>query len=154
LVSRRENKIGIGKTPTKDPTNQWWLRGFEEALRGVGTDGTPSPTTAGGLTREENTLTRNGSQLYKFFVRGEVIPGTLSDKKTIIEGVAIEVKEKVSSKVEGKKEKKRKRDREEDDESRKLRKEKKKKSKKQKTDSSESATPIEQDSDPRKAKKK
>ena len=82
LVSRRENKIGIGKTSTKDPTNQWWLRGFEEALRGVGTDGTASPNTAvGGLAREENTLTRNGSQLYKFFVRGEVIPGTLLDKK-------------------------------------------------------------------------
>ncbi|RAO67879.1 uncharacterized protein BHQ10_003891 [Talaromyces amestolkiae] len=151
LVSRRENKIGIGKTSTKDPTNQWWLRGFEEALRGVGTDGTASPNTAvGGLAREENTLTRNGSQLYKFFVRGEVIPGTLSDKK---KAVVLEVKGEISIKDKVKKEKKRKRDGEEDDESRRLRKEKKR-SKKQKTESSGSATPAEQDSDSRKARKK
>ncbi|KAJ5162568.1 uncharacterized protein N7500_004398 [Penicillium coprophilum] len=38
LVSRKANNHGVGKKTTKDPTNQWWLRGFEDALKGVGND--------------------------------------------------------------------------------------------------------------------
>jgi nucleolar protein TMA23 len=129
LISRRETKIGIGKTPTKDPTNQWWLRGFEEALRGVGKDG--GATATGATDDTTNSLTRNGSQLYKFFVRGEVIPGTLRDKEQ-------QAVDKGSSEDKKKEKKKRKRDRDDDDDgSNKRKEEKEKKRKKRKTDEPE-----------------
>ncbi|KAL2828130.1 hypothetical protein BJY01DRAFT_228652 [Aspergillus pseudoustus] len=72
LVARRSGNQGIGKKTTKDPTNQWWLRGFEDALKGVGTDAPANGSTAG----KANALT---SELYRFFVRGEVVPGTLGN---------------------------------------------------------------------------
>ncbi|KAH8698818.1 hypothetical protein BGW36DRAFT_376790 [Talaromyces proteolyticus] len=128
LISRRENKVGIGKKSNKDPTNQWWLRGFEEALRGVGQDGVA--TSAGS---EGNSLTRNGSELYKFFVRGEVIPGTLEG---VGERLATEVAaEEPEKKKKSKSEKKRKRgdgqseDNNDDDGDRKRKEEKRKKRK-------------------------
>ncbi|KAJ0420483.1 hypothetical protein BJY00DRAFT_312908 [Aspergillus carlsbadensis] len=73
LVARRSGNQGVGKKTTKDPTNQWWLRGFEDALKGVGTDAAAGGSTAG----KANALT---SELYRFFVRGEVIRGTLGDE--------------------------------------------------------------------------
>jgi nucleolar protein TMA23 len=72
LVARRSGNQGVGKKTTKDPTNQWWLRGFEDALKGVGTDAAATGSTAG----TANALT---SELYRFFVRGEVIRGTLGN---------------------------------------------------------------------------
>ncbi|CAP94074.1 hypothetical protein E8E15_003937 [Penicillium rubens] len=75
LVSRKANNHGVGKKTTKDPTNQWWLRGFEDALKGVG-DNSFEANSA----RENNALT---SELYRHFVRGEGLAGTLegTDKK-------------------------------------------------------------------------
>ncbi|KAL4939500.1 hypothetical protein BDV06DRAFT_230982 [Aspergillus oleicola] len=75
LVSRRSGNSGIGKTTTKDPTNQWWLRGFEDALKGMGTDAGKGAGDNG--ASRGNALT---SELYRFFVRGEVVPGTLGNK--------------------------------------------------------------------------
>ncbi|KAL3468192.1 hypothetical protein BJX64DRAFT_85755 [Aspergillus heterothallicus] len=95
LVARRSGNQGIGKKTTKDPTNQWWLRGFEDALKGVGTDAPANGSTAG----KANALT---SELYRFFVRGEVVPGTLGNK-----GVDKDVRE-------GDKTKKRKRERDDE----------------------------------------
>lgn len=69
LVSRKNNNHGVGKKTTKDPTNQWWLRGFEDALKGVGTE---QRDNGGGSSA--NALT---SELYRFFVRGEVLEGTI-----------------------------------------------------------------------------
>lgn len=71
LVARRSGNEGVGKKTTKDPTNQWWLRGFEDALKGVdnGAGG-----AAGGSSRAPNALT---SELYRFFVRGEGLAGTI-----------------------------------------------------------------------------
>ncbi|RAH80925.1 hypothetical protein BO86DRAFT_410474 [Aspergillus japonicus CBS 114.51] len=71
LVARRKGNSGVGNKTTKDPTNQWWLRGFEDALKGVGEAARP-PTAA----PAPNALT---SELYRFFVRGEVVAGTLGD---------------------------------------------------------------------------
>ncbi|CAG8893726.1 unnamed protein product [Penicillium egyptiacum] len=75
LVSRKANNHGVGKKTTKDPTNQWWLRGFEDALKGVGNDSFEANSA-----RENNALT---SELYRHFVRGEGLAGTLegSEKK-------------------------------------------------------------------------
>ncbi|RAH68665.1 uncharacterized protein BO66DRAFT_429832 [Aspergillus aculeatinus CBS 121060] len=72
LVARRKGNSGVGNKTTKDPTNQWWLRGFEDALKGVGEE-RRTPADA----RTPNALT---SELYRFFVRGEVVAGTLGDK--------------------------------------------------------------------------
>ncbi|CAI7613052.1 unnamed protein product [Penicillium crustosum] len=52
LVSRKANNHGVGKKTTKDPTNQWWLRGFEDALKGVGNDSFEANSA-----RENNALT-------------------------------------------------------------------------------------------------
>lgn len=73
LVARKQNNHGVGKKTTKDPTNQWWLRGFEDALKGVG-DESPSAVSA----KTNNALT---SELYRFFVRGEGLAGTLDREK-------------------------------------------------------------------------
>ncbi|KAJ5488178.1 hypothetical protein N7453_011632 [Penicillium expansum] len=59
LVSRKANNHGVGKKTTKDPTNQWWLRGFEDALKGVGNDSFEATSA-----RENNALT---SELYRHF---------------------------------------------------------------------------------------
>ncbi|CEN62870.1 hypothetical protein ASPCAL09499 [Aspergillus calidoustus] len=75
LVARRSGNQGVGKKTTKDPTNQWWLRGFEDALKGVGTDAAAN-AASGSTAGKANALT---SELYRFFVRGEVIRGTLGD---------------------------------------------------------------------------
>ncbi|KAJ5774742.1 hypothetical protein N7457_009638 [Penicillium paradoxum] len=73
LVSRKANNHGVGKKTTKDPTNQWWLRGFEDALKGVGNDSFEATSA-----RENNALT---SELYRHFVRGEGLAGTLDGLK-------------------------------------------------------------------------
>jgi nucleolar protein TMA23 len=72
LVSRKANNHGVGKKTTKDPTNQWWLRGFEDALKGVGDD-----SHEGVSARAGNALT---SELYRNFVRGDGLAGTLNSK--------------------------------------------------------------------------
>ncbi|KAJ5131249.1 uncharacterized protein N7515_007288 [Penicillium bovifimosum] len=73
LVSRKANNHGVGKKTTKDPTNQWWLRGFEDALKGIGNDSFEATSA-----RESNALT---SELYRHFVRGEGLAGTLDGVK-------------------------------------------------------------------------
>jgi len=72
LVARKANNHGVGKKTTKDPTNQWWLRGFEDALKGVGDD-----SYAATSAKTNNALT---SELYRNFVRGECLAGTIDEK--------------------------------------------------------------------------
>ncbi|KAJ6093950.1 hypothetical protein N7467_002795 [Penicillium canescens] len=72
LVARKANNHGVGKKTTKDPTNQWWLRGFEDALKGVGDE-----SHEGVSARAGNALT---SELYRNFVRGDGLAGTLDSK--------------------------------------------------------------------------
>lgn len=88
LVARKQNNHGVGKKTTKVPTNQWWLRGFEDALKGVGDD---SPAAVSAKTN--NALT---SELYRFFVRGEGLAGTLEKKKadTVVEKTRVKSKRK------------------------------------------------------------
>ncbi|KAJ5936571.1 hypothetical protein N7466_003021 [Penicillium verhagenii] len=74
LVARKQNNHGVGKKVTKDSaTNQWWLRGFEDALKSVGEEKTETSAST------SNALT---SELYRFFVRGEGLAGTLHDDKS------------------------------------------------------------------------
>ncbi|CAI7636571.1 unnamed protein product [Penicillium pancosmium] len=110
LVARKQNNHGVGKKTTKDPTNQWWLRGFEDALKGVGDDSYEATSA-----RSNNALT---SELYRHFVRGTGLSGTINEKKTT-EVTKLETKEKSKSKS------KRKRDSDEEDSDRRVRKEEK-----------------------------
>ncbi|KAJ5711810.1 hypothetical protein N7488_005966 [Penicillium malachiteum] len=97
LVARKQNNHGVGKKVTKDSaTNQWWLRGFEDALKGVGEEAPAAKPASNALT----------SELYRFFVRGEGLAGTLDVKKDVKE-------EKSKSKTS---KSKRKRDDDEEDE--------------------------------------
>ncbi|KZZ87967.1 hypothetical protein AAP_05233 [Ascosphaera apis ARSEF 7405] len=65
LVSRKQNTLGVGKK-TIDHSNQWWLRGFEAALKGVGTPGTATPTSQESYCPGLSA----GSELHRFFVSG------------------------------------------------------------------------------------
>ena len=72
LVARKQNTLGIGKKTTHDNTNQWWLRNFEAALRAVGDNGSATPTS-----EESNSVSQGKSELYRFFVKGEGLAGTI-----------------------------------------------------------------------------
>ncbi|WEW54802.1 hypothetical protein PRK78_000227 [Emydomyces testavorans] len=85
LVARKRNTHGIGKKTTHDHTNQWWLRGFEEALKGVGNDGSATPTTS--ASEENNGSVGIRSELYRFFVRGEGLKGTIGTRVDAVEVV-------------------------------------------------------------------
>ncbi|EEH34349.1 hypothetical protein PAAG_05398 [Paracoccidioides lutzii Pb01] len=73
LISRKKNTHGLGKKTTHDYTNQWWLRGFEAALKGVGDDGSATPSSDGSGFGASGT-----SELYRFFVKGEGLEGTIN----------------------------------------------------------------------------
>ncbi|RMJ25889.1 hypothetical protein PHISP_03223, partial [Aspergillus sp. HF37] len=48
LAARKQNTHGLGRQTTRDPGNQWWLRGFDDALKGVGnSDNTGAGATTG-----------------------------------------------------------------------------------------------------------
>ncbi|KAJ9199378.1 hypothetical protein DTO164E3_4690 [Paecilomyces variotii] len=138
LVARKSNKDGVGRKTTKDHSNQWWLRGFEEALRGVGDDGTANES---GVGQQGSSLIRNGSELYKFFVRGEGLKGTIEENANRLKEEKKKKKEKKTSEDSSEEKKKsrskRKRDDDEDEESkeaRALRKEERRKKRKMKED--------------------
>ncbi|CAG8923948.1 unnamed protein product [Penicillium salamii] len=96
LVARKSNNHGVGKKTTKDATNQWWLRGFEDALKGVGQDSHEANSA-----REGNALT---SELYRHFVRGTELAGTLEPMKT--EEVVVSAEEAARIKKEEEREEK------------------------------------------------
>jgi nucleolar protein TMA23 len=75
LVARKQNNHGIGKGSTQDYTNQWWLRGLEEALKAVGQNGRVETRS------EPNSLAGGTGELYKFFVKGDGLPGTVESKR-------------------------------------------------------------------------
>ena len=100
LVARKANNHGVGKKTTKDATNQWWLRGFEDALKGVGQESHEANSA-----REGNALT---SELYRHFVRGSGLAGTLDPKKEKVgvEEVTVSAEEAARLKREEEKEEK------------------------------------------------
>ncbi|KAI5302091.1 hypothetical protein KEM56_001050 [Ascosphaera pollenicola] len=75
LVARKQNTLGVGKK-TVDHSNQWWLRGFEAALKGVGSPGTATPTSQESYCSGISA----GSELHRFFVSGGVLVGTIEAK--------------------------------------------------------------------------
>ncbi|KAL4880150.1 hypothetical protein BJY04DRAFT_191791, partial [Aspergillus karnatakaensis] len=140
LVARRSGNSGVGNKTTKDPTNQWWLRGFEDALKGVGQERDESL----GVVGKGNALT---SELYRHFVRGEVVPGTLGGKKkneeTGKDGEDVKVKVSTSKKrkrdddVDAEVKEKEKEERKEEKKAKKMKKKAEKEGKREKKDKKE-----------------
>ncbi|OJD26150.1 hypothetical protein ACJ73_02477 [Blastomyces percursus] len=102
LIARKKNTHGLGKRTTHDHTNQWWLRGFEAALKGVSDDGSATPQPDGSGSAASGT-----SELYRFFVKGEPLEGTI-DTVDIFEGKEVKGSCMMSTE-EGEKKRKRKR---------------------------------------------
>lgn len=79
LAAKKSNTHGLGKKTNADPKNQWWLRGFEDVLKGVGTEDRAGDQTQGSGVGSARAGTALGSELYRFFVRGEGLRGTIGD---------------------------------------------------------------------------
>ncbi|RJE18690.1 hypothetical protein PHISCL_08974 [Aspergillus sclerotialis] len=76
LAARKHNTHGLGRTTTADPKNMWWLRGFEDVLKGVGDDGAGEERRGDGVARTGLT-----GELYRFFVRGQGLKGTIGESE-------------------------------------------------------------------------
>ncbi|EDN05760.1 hypothetical protein I7I51_06129 [Histoplasma capsulatum] len=72
LIAQKKNNHGLGRKTTHDHTNQWWLRGFEAALKCVGDDGSATPQSD-----RSGSSASGSSELYRFFVKGESLEGTI-----------------------------------------------------------------------------
>ncbi|KAL1953336.1 hypothetical protein VTO42DRAFT_2990 [Malbranchea cinnamomea] len=107
LVSKKRNTFGLGKKATHDHTNQWWLRGFEEALKGIGTEESATPTESEGTASNDSTKPR--SELYKYFVKGEGLPGTIDCDVERKDAAGVDIVA-AGCEITAPKEKKRKRD--------------------------------------------
>lgn len=122
LISQKRNGFGVGKKAHEPPSgNEWWLKGFAAALGNFGktgserdtSDGSGWSTPVGG--RPEYTGKHAG--LYKYFVGGGLMEGTIEEKerkqKTADGGVYENSRDRSDSKTSDiKNERKRKRDRE------------------------------------------
>lgn len=82
LISRKPNTLGVGTKTTHDHTNQWWLRGFEAALKGVGDNGstTEDPAATSNTTNDRDRRDTK-HELYRYFVSGGILAGTLEVKE-------------------------------------------------------------------------
>lgn len=139
LAARKHNTHGLGRTTTADPKNMWWLRGFEDVLKGVGDDGAGEERRGDGVPRTGLT-----GELYRFFVRGQGLKGTIGESA-------------VEDKKEGKKEGKRKRDDKEDGDEekqkKKLRKEEKRRKKLERAEKSVEATSTKESKEEKRLRK-
>jgi hypothetical protein len=83
LVSQKRNTFGIGKKAHEPAAgNEWWLKGFENALSNIGKN--DSAATSGTATPETGSTSgyrgkHNG--LYGFFVKGQQMEGTMREEK-------------------------------------------------------------------------
>ncbi|KAI5294394.1 hypothetical protein KEM52_004115 [Ascosphaera acerosa] len=144
LVARKQNTLGVGRKTTIDHTNQWWLRGFEAALKGVGTGaGTPGTATPTSEDSSYRSGLSAGSELHRYFVSGGVLLGTLETRAQGLEpartGVSSagstpvsEAEDEATSEKKKHKSSKRKRDRDNEESQSRARKHRSKRSKTEK----------------------
>jgi len=89
LVSRKKNTFGIGKKAHEPAAgNDWWLKGFENALSNIGKNN-DSTVTSGTATPETGSTSgyrgkHNG--LYGFFVKGQQMEGTIGEERKDLRG--------------------------------------------------------------------
>ncbi|CAG5172664.1 uncharacterized protein ALTATR162_LOCUS7504 [Alternaria atra] len=73
LIAHKNDQLGLGKKKAAHTTDdQWWLRAFDQSLQSIGTgkDSTLDQIRTQGIYR---------GGLYGFFVKGELIGGTIGD---------------------------------------------------------------------------
>lgn len=90
LVSRKANTFGIGKK-THEPAagNDWWLKGFENALQNIGKNGSgevAAATAYSGVNTTANGYRGKHTGLYAYFTRGQKMEGTMTETPTITLG--------------------------------------------------------------------
>ncbi|KAF2091204.1 hypothetical protein K490DRAFT_54100 [Saccharata proteae CBS 121410] len=71
LVANKQNVLGVGKKKTQ-VADQWWMRAYDTGLKELGSG---KETTLSQI--QQNGINRGG--LYGFFVRGEGLPGSITD---------------------------------------------------------------------------
>ncbi|KIY01978.1 uncharacterized protein Z520_02116 [Fonsecaea multimorphosa CBS 102226] len=77
-ISQRKGRFGVGKKAHEPPAgNQWWLKGFENALGNIGkSESERSSGTATPITHDSGGTGKHGG-LYTFFVKGQEMEGTI-----------------------------------------------------------------------------
>lgn len=114
LVKHKKDKKGLGCAPGNDDSEAWWERLFDGQLRGLDVQ-----TGSNGISFKQSeviasSVSKSESPLYKWFVRGEVLKGTIEiklpneDKSSVVK--VTELAEEDSKKKEKKKTKKEKSD--------------------------------------------
>lgn len=84
LVSQKKNSFGVGKK-THEPAagNEWWLKGFEDALSNIGKNSGSGATSRTGTPESPSTAADGGKHtgLYGFFMKGQQMEGTIKQEK-------------------------------------------------------------------------
>jgi nucleolar protein TMA23 len=96
LVAQKQNNLGLGKKKF-DLADQWWLRAFDDSLKGINSTTGGAPESANVETEIRVVQTRAGGDLdmvrsgggkwvgrgglYGRFVKGEVLGGTFEEQE-------------------------------------------------------------------------
>lgn len=82
LVSQKNNSFGIGKKAYEPAAgNEWWLKGFENALSNIGKNRNSEATSGAATPDTGNTSSYQGKHngLYGYFVKGQQMEGTMQE---------------------------------------------------------------------------
>ncbi|SCU78565.1 LAMI_0A05050g1_1 [Lachancea mirantina] len=138
LVKYKKDRKGLGTAPGHDDSEMWWERLFDGQLKNleVGTSGS-CVTFKQNVNVTASGICKNESPLYRWFVRGEGLRGTIADKETIAASAGATVADGFKQRVEldekvRRKSKKRSRGDEKHDDKKRRRTHKEKKDKKDK----------------------
>ncbi len=86
LVSRKDNKLGIGSREHGASNDQWWLNAFDQQLKGLDTSrqGVVVQTVTQGqlnaAVASRGGKYKGAASLYASFVRGGMLEGTIRDE--------------------------------------------------------------------------
>ncbi|QEU60402.1 Tma23 [Kluyveromyces lactis] len=114
LVKHKKDKKGLGCAPGHDDSEAWWERLFDGQLRNL-----DIKSGSDGISFKQNevvasSISKSDSPLYRSFVRGEVLKGTIetdlpsNNGSTIVKVTVSEVTSKKDKKSKDEKKKKKK----------------------------------------------
>lgn len=140
LVKHKKDKKGLGCAPGHDDSEAWWERLFDGQLRNL-----DIKSGSDGISFKQNevvasSISKSDSPLYRSFVRGEVLKGTIktdlpsNNGSTIVKLAVSEVTSKKDKKSKDEKKKKKKKSHKVDKPKSKHKKDKKDKHRKDKKD--------------------
>ncbi|KAL8831076.1 MAG: hypothetical protein Q9170_005456 [Blastenia crenularia] len=85
MVSKRTERLGVGKKAHDTHADQWWARAFDETLRSLNCEQSIGKKNASGAVPLQTSMSAakwNGNcGLYDNFVRGEGLDGTITPTK-------------------------------------------------------------------------